>query len=141
MGSPWRESTWIVELWLTSIITFNISEEKTMKGLMVALKKLYENPWTSNKVFHMKQKYNLQMIENGFVTTHLNDFNSLVNQLASINMRIEEESKVVLLCSLPQSWESLAMVNSNYFITRILSFNDVVSNVLSHGMQRKNAIE
>jgi hypothetical protein len=34
-----------IQLSLTASVAFNILKEKTMKGLMDALAKLYENPW------------------------------------------------------------------------------------------------
>lgn len=67
--------------------------------------------------------------------THLNDFNSLVNELPSIKMKIEEDMKVILLFySLPKRWESMAMKLNNSFITGILIFNDVTSVIMSHEM-------
>lgn len=46
-----RKALVVIQLSLTSSVAFNVFEEKTMKDLMDVLKKLYENPSTSNKVF------------------------------------------------------------------------------------------
>ena len=43
-----------IRLSLTASVDFNISKEKTTKGLMDALAKLYEKSSASNKVFLMK---------------------------------------------------------------------------------------
>jgi hypothetical protein len=42
------------------------------------------------------------------VADHLNAFNTVVSQLVSVEIKILEEYKCIsLLCSLPDSWDSL----------------------------------
>jgi len=53
-------------------MAFNISKERTTKGLMTKLDQLYEKPFPSNKVFIMKHLFNMKMLEGGFVADHLN---------------------------------------------------------------------
>ena len=48
---------------------------------MSALSKIYEKSSASNKVFLMKRLFNMKMSEGGFVADHLNEFNTLTNQL------------------------------------------------------------
>ena len=55
---------------------------------MSALSKLYEKPLASNKVFLMKHLFNMKMSEGGSVTDHLNEFNTLTNQLSSIKVNL-----------------------------------------------------
>ena len=55
-----------------------------MVDLINALVKLYEKPPTSNKVFLMKHLFNMKMSEGGSIVDHLNDFNTVTNQLISI---------------------------------------------------------
>ena len=65
---------------------------------MDALAKLYEKPSASNKVFLMK------MSEGGFVADHLNEFNTVTNQLSSVKVDFDDEVRALLiLCSLPES--------------------------------------
>ena len=59
-------------------MAFNILKEKTTKGLMDALAKLYEKPLTSNKVFLMKRLFNMKMSEGGSVVDPLNEFNTVL---------------------------------------------------------------
>jgi hypothetical protein len=69
-----RKALGTIQLSLAASVTFNISKEKTTKGLINALAKLYEKPSASNKVFLMKRLFNMKMSEGGSVADHLNEF-------------------------------------------------------------------
>jgi hypothetical protein len=91
-------------IWLSlaASMAFNISKEKTMKGLMDALAKLYEKPLTSNKVFLMKRLFNMKMSEGGSVADDLNEFNMVTNQLSFVKVDFDDEVRALLiLFSLP----------------------------------------
>ena len=48
-----------------------------IEELMETLTRLYENPSALNKVFLMKQIFNMKMAEGGSVADHLNEFNTI----------------------------------------------------------------
>ena len=56
-----RKALGTIWLSLAASVAFNISKERTTKGLMDALAKLYEKPSVSNKVFLMKRLFNMKM--------------------------------------------------------------------------------
>ena len=56
-----RKALGTVWLCLAASVAFNISKETTIEGLMQTLAKLYEKPSASNKVFIMKQLFNMKM--------------------------------------------------------------------------------
>jgi hypothetical protein len=99
-----RKALGTIQLSLAASMAFNISKENTTKGLMDELDKLYEKPLASNKVFLMKRLFNMKMSEGGSVADHLNEFNTITNQLSSVKMDFDDEVRALLiLCSLPES--------------------------------------
>ena len=87
----------------------------------------------------MKRLFNMKMSEGGSIVNHLNEFNTLTNQLSSAKVNFDDEVRaLIILCSLPESWNSLVMVVSNYVpSSNTLKFDDVVGVILSKDMGRK----
>jgi glucose-6-phosphate isomerase len=93
-----------IRLCLATSLAFNISKENTMKDMMEALAKLYEKTSASNKVFLMKRLFNMKMSEGWFVADHLNEFNTVTNQLSSVKVDFHDEVRdLLILFSLPIS--------------------------------------
>jgi hypothetical protein len=132
-----RKALGMIQLSPTASVAFNISKEKTTKGLMDALAKLYEKPSASKKVFLMKRLFNMNMSEGGSIADHLNEFNTVTNQLSFVKVDFDDEVRALLiLCSLPESWNGLVMVVSNFFSgSNTLKFDDVVGVILSEEMR------
>ena len=131
-----RKALGTIRLCLVASVAFNISKEKTMIDLINALAKLYEKPLASNKVFLMKCLFNMKMSEGGTITDHLNDFNMVMNQLSSVGVNFDDEVMALLiLCSLPESWDGLVMAVSNSVSgSSTLKFDDVIGIILSEEM-------
>lgn len=88
----------------------------------------------------MKCLFNLKMIEGGSVIDHLNEFNTITSQLTFVNVTFDEEVRALLiLCSLPKSWNSLVMVVSKFFSgLNKLKIDDVIGIIISEEMQQKS---
>ena len=119
------------------LVLLNVSGEATTKTLWDKLGTLYQSKSLVNKLFPRKRLYNLRMKDGDSVTEHLNAFNTVVSQLSSVDIKISDEDKCIsLLCSLPDSWDSLFIaIGSN---TTTLNFDDIVSALLSEEMRRRN---
>ena len=104
----------VIRLTLSRPVTHNVVKEKTTTDLMKTLSGMYENPSVNNKVHLMKKLFNLKMAENASVAQHLNEFNTITNQLFSIEIDFDDEiCALIILASLPNSWEAMRMAVSN----------------------------
>ena len=115
----------------------NVSGEATAKALWDKLGTLYQSKSLVNKLFLRKKLYNLRMKDGNLVTEHLNAFNVVVSQLASVDIKISDEDKCIsLLCSLPDLLDSLVIaIGSN---ATALHFDEIVSSLLTEEMRWKN---
>eukprot|EP00253_Pinus_taeda_P034385 PITA_34385 len=107
------------------------------KALWDKLGTLYQSKSLMNKVFLWKKLYNLRMKDGDSVTDHINAFNTVVSQLSFVDIKISDEDKCIsLLCSLPDSWDSLVIaIGSN---ATALQFDEIVSCLLTEEMRWKN---
>ena len=96
---------------VSNLALLNVSGEATSKALWGKLGTLYQSKSLVNKLFLRKKLYNLRMKDGDSVTEYLNVFNTMVSQLSSVDIKISYEDKCIsLLCSLPNSWDSLVIV-------------------------------
>lgn len=79
-----RKAWEVIRMSLSKSVTHNILKEKTTVKLMQALKKMYKQPSGASKVHLMKKLFNLSMLEGVSFITHLSEFNTIVDQLASV---------------------------------------------------------
>ena len=63
----------------------------------------------------MKCLFNMKMSKGGCVADHLNECNTLTNQLIYVKVNFDDEVRALLiLCALPEKWNRLVMVVSNF---------------------------
>eukprot|EP00253_Pinus_taeda_P005617 PITA_05617 len=134
VGSEGKEHNTIV------CFRFSIVEcirEATVKTSWENLGTLYQSKSLVNKLFLQKKLHNLRMKDGDSVKENLNAFNTVVSQLAYVDIKILDEDKCIsLLCSLPDSWDSLVIaLGSN---ATALQFDEIVSSLLTEKMRRKN---
>ena len=127
-----RQVLRVNRLTLSKSVVHNVVKEKTTIDLMKVLSGMYEKPSANNKVHLMKKLFNLKMVENASVTQHLNEFNTITNQLLSIEIDFDDEIRVlIVLASLPNSWEVMRMAVSNTTGKEKLKYNDIRDLILA----------
>eukprot|EP00253_Pinus_taeda_P002896 PITA_02896 len=111
--------------------------EATAKDLWDKLGTLYQSKSLVNKLFLRKKLYNLMMKDGDSMTENLNAFNTVVSQLSSVDIKISDEDKcIILLCSLLDLWDTLVItIGSN---ATALQFDEIVSALLTEEMRWKN---
>ena len=135
-----RQVLGVVRLTLARNVAFNIKEETTTVGMMKALANMYEKPSASNKVYLMRRLFNLKMIEGKSIADHVNEFSTITSQLSSVGITLDEEvCALVLLSSLPDSWESTVIAVSSSSGDKKLKLNDVRDLILSEDIRRRES--
>eukprot|EP00253_Pinus_taeda_P029973 PITA_29973 len=132
-----RKEKSAIRLCVSDLVFLNVSGEATAKALWNKLGTFYQSKSLVNKLFLWKKLYNLRMKDGDLVAEHLNAFNTVVSQLLTIDIKISTEDKCIsLVCSLPDSWDSLVIaIGSN---TTALQFDEIVSSLLMEDMRWKN---
>ncbi|KAL5740032.1 hypothetical protein ACOSQ2_029212 [Xanthoceras sorbifolium] len=137
-----RQALGVIRLTLSRNVAFNIVKEKTTAGLITALSNMYEKPSASNKVHLMRRLFNLRMAEGASVAQHLNEHNTITTQLSSVEIEFDEQVRaLILLSSLPDSWNATVTAVSSSSGNNKLKFDDVRDLVLSEEIRRRESGE
>ena len=73
---------------------------------------------------------------------HINEFNTIISQLTSIEINFDDEIRaLILLVSLPNTWESMQAAVSNSVGKGKLQFNDVRDRILAEEVCRMDSGE
>ena len=137
-----RQVLGVIRLTLSRFVAHNVMKEKTMADLMKTLSGMYEKLSANNKVHLMKKLFNLEMAENASVEQHLNEFNTITNQLSSIEIDFDDETRaLIVLASLLNSWEAMKMSVGNSTGKEKLRYNDMRDLVLAEEIRKRDAGE
>ncbi|KAL5761870.1 hypothetical protein ACOSP7_018134 [Xanthoceras sorbifolium] len=135
-----RQAFRVIRLTLSRNVAFNIVKEKTTAGLITALSNMYEKPSASNKVHLMRRLFNLRIAEGASVAQHLNEHNTITTQLSSVEIEFDEEVRaLILLSSLPDSWNTTVTAVNSLSGNNKLKFDDVRDLVLSEEIRRRES--
>jgi acyl-activating enzyme 14 len=136
-----RQVLGIIRLSLSRRVAHNVTKEKSTAKLMETLSGMYEKPSTNNKV-HLMKLFNLKMTESTSVTQHLNNFNTITNQLSYVEIEFDDEIRaLILLASLPSSWEGMRTAVSNSVGKSKLKYDDIQDLILAEEVRRKDSGE
>ena len=137
-----RQVLGVIKLTLSRSVAHNVVKEKTIADLMKALSDMYKKSSTNNKVHLMKKLFNLKMAENATVAQHLNEFNTITNQLLSVEIDFDNEFRaLIVLASLPNSWEVMRMAVSNFTGKEKFKYNDIRDLILAEEIRKRDAGE
>lgn len=99
-----------IRLTLHNDVLFNVMEIESTPELRAKLEIIYMSWSLTNKLFFKKWLYSLKMMKGSRLLEHLNEFNRIVTQLLSLEIKLEEEDEALLfLSSLLPSYKHLIM--------------------------------
>lgn len=76
-----------------------MSNETDARALWKKLKKKFEQKFAVNKAFLTRKLVNMKFKDGTSVIDHLNEFQSVVNQLATMKMTLGDEIQALLILS------------------------------------------
>ncbi|KAJ0804413.1 putative RNA-directed DNA polymerase [Helianthus annuus] len=128
-----------IRQWVDDNVLNHISGETHARTLWNKLEELYARKTGNNKLFLIKQLINLKYNDGTPVTDHLNVFQGLINQLAGMGIKFEDEVQGLwLLGTLPDSWETFRTSLSNSAANGIITMEMAKSSILNEEMRRKS---
>lgn len=134
-----RRTIEVIRQWLDDSVYHHVSMETNALPLWKKLESLYGRKTAGNKVLLTKKLVNLKFKDGTSVNEHLNEMQNIVNQLSSMNMVLDDELQaLLLLSSLPDSWETLAISVINSAPDGVLSMNQVTASLLNEETRRKS---
>jgi hypothetical protein len=110
---------------------FNIIGEQKLASLWSKMERLYMTKSLMNQIYLKRQLYSLKIKEGMKIAYHLNVFSTLICQLNSMDVKLDDEDKAAtLLCSLPKLWDHF-VTSISFSTTETLEFDIVVGVLLS----------
>ena len=119
-----------------------ISNETLGYELWKKLEELYERKTSMNKAYLIRKLVNLKYKPDKSIAEHLNEMKSIMNQLATMKMLMEDELQAhLLLSSLLDSWETLVVSLSNSAPDGVITMSQATSSLLNEDKRRKGTKE
>ncbi|CAN0846213.1 Retrovirus-related Pol polyprotein from transposon TNT 1-94 [Linum grandiflorum] len=133
-----RKAVAIIRQWIDQSIFHHVAKDTRADELWQKLESMYERQSAQNKASLIRRVVNLKYKDGHSVTEHLSDFQGLVNQLTTMKLALDDEVQaLLLLSSLPDSWETLVVSLSNSAPNGKLTMDIVKDSMLNEEARRK----
>lgn len=131
-----NQPSWDARDGRASLQILSLSKLKTSKEAWDALVDVYETNMITTKMYLQKTFYSMKMSEEESIVDHINNFCSLVEQLATAGVAISDgDSAIALLETLPESYEGLVV---SLRTKTTLSLQTVIGVLLQEEVNLKN---
>ncbi|GKU91221.1 hypothetical protein SLEP1_g5121 [Rubroshorea leprosula] len=133
-----RKACGVIRKWVDMSMIHHVAQEKESYKLWTKLEELFERKNALKKASLIRKLVNLKYKEGKNVFEHLNSFQEILNELVTMKLAIDDEVQaLILLSSLPDSWETLAVTLSNSTRDGEMTLQLVKDNILSEESKRK----
>lgn len=82
-------------VWINVALFF--INERTIVDFMVTFSSIYEKQPANNKVYMMKKLCTMKILESMSIAQHLNDFNTISNQLSFVEIEFGDQIRVLFM--------------------------------------------
>ncbi|GKV28962.1 hypothetical protein SLEP1_g37944 [Rubroshorea leprosula] len=133
-----RKACGVIRKWVDMSVIHNVAQEKESYKLWTKLEELFERKNALKKASLIRKLVNLKYKEGKNVSEHLNKFQEILNELVTGKLAIDDEVQaLILLSSLPDSWETLVVTLSNSTRDGEMTLQLVKDSILSEESKRK----
>ena len=133
-----RKATANVRKWVSSKSINHISQEHDCYTVWKMLEETFAKESAQNKVFVIRDLVNLKYRDGEDASVHINVFQGFLNQLSLMNLELADEMQaLILLSSLPDSWETLVVSLSNSTPNGKITLKTVKDCILNEEKRRK----
>ncbi|RDX72306.1 F-box protein CPR30, partial [Mucuna pruriens] len=116
----------------------SINSEIHARTLWEKIESLYVSKCGNNKLFLLNYIVSLKFKERTSLLDHLNEFQGIIDQMSGMGIKFEDEILgLLLLNSLPDSWETFKVSITNSTPNGVVSLQMVKGSVLNKEMRRK----
>ncbi|MCO5614480.1 hypothetical protein L7F22_068763 [Adiantum nelumboides] len=120
-----------IMLTLIESVYFNVADKVLAYDAWTKLSGLYEKKSAASQVYWLKKLVDLKMKEGTPMSNHLNEFNTIYNQLSVQGVKFDEPVRAMfLLITLPKSWDTFHTALSNFAPPDGLTIVGVEGNLL-----------
>ncbi|RDX95656.1 hypothetical protein CR513_21792, partial [Mucuna pruriens] len=127
-----------IRLFVDDNVYNHISSEIDAKTLWEKIEFLYASKCRNNKLFLLNSVVSLKFKEDTSLSDHLNEFQGIIDQMSRMGIKFEDEILgLLLLNSLPESWETFKVSITNSAPNGVVSLQMVKGSVLNEEMRRK----
>ncbi|RDX84565.1 hypothetical protein CR513_34368, partial [Mucuna pruriens] len=127
-----------IRLFVDDNVYNHIASEIDAKTLWEKIESLYASKCGNNKLFLLNSIVSLTFKEGTSLSDHLNEFQGIIDQMSGMGIKFEDEILgLLLLNSLPESWETFKISITNSTPNGVFSLQMVKGSVLNEEMTRK----
>lgn len=129
-----------IRLCLSDQVLYHVMDVNVPKKIWEKLEGQFMSKTATTKVYLKQKFYKLKMQEGSDLVEHMNAFNQVVTDLARLSVKIDDEDRaILLLCSLPPSYEHL--ITTLTYGKETVELEDITAALLSYDMRKKNNVE
>ncbi|CAL5350460.1 unnamed protein product [Camellia sinensis] len=133
-----RKTIGQIRQWIDHSVFHHVAQETDAYALWIKLEGMYQSKTARNKALLMRRLVNLKLKGGISVAEHTSEFQNLVNQLTTVKMELDDEMQaLLLLSSLPDSWETLVVSLSNSAPEGKLTMSMVTDALFSEEARKK----
>jgi hypothetical protein len=133
-----RKTIGLIRQWIGPEVFHHVAKVTSAFELWEKLETMYQSKTSRNKALLMRRLVNMKLRDEKSVAEHTSEFQNLINQLNSVEMTFENEVQaLLLLSSLPDSWETLVVSLGNSAPNGKLTMELVKDALFSEEARRK----